>query len=252
MYFSAIGFIYDVKKGPFWEHSPILYDISGVKAGWAKINKVSLVYRSFLVTQTLSVIQGMIKMYNVEVLSKFPVVQHFPFGALFAWEADASARSIQASVHTSSQPKASTDHSSTIPSSTSSTSAYSSPRLQPHLRAPQAESTLRTRPLAPSSARAQPPLREPITGGIPSTSAPWATSTSRPATGPAVPSGPNQPTRAPWQTRTPAPPPPGDEGTMAPWARGRNAGAARGSNAESQAGTTAPWADDNTQGHISR
>ena len=41
MYFSAIGFINDVKKGPFWEHSPILYDISGVKAGWAKINKVS-------------------------------------------------------------------------------------------------------------------------------------------------------------------------------------------------------------------
>lgn len=41
MYFSAIGFIYDVKKGPFWEHSPILFDISGVKAGWAKINKVS-------------------------------------------------------------------------------------------------------------------------------------------------------------------------------------------------------------------
>lgn len=42
MYFGAIGFIYDVKKGPFWEHSPILYDISGVKAGWAKINKVHL------------------------------------------------------------------------------------------------------------------------------------------------------------------------------------------------------------------
>lgn len=40
MYFSAIGFIYDVKKGPFYEHSSILYDISGVKAGWAKINKV--------------------------------------------------------------------------------------------------------------------------------------------------------------------------------------------------------------------
>lgn len=40
MYFGAIGFIYDVKKGPFWEHSPTLYNISGVKAGWAKINKV--------------------------------------------------------------------------------------------------------------------------------------------------------------------------------------------------------------------
>lgn len=40
MYYGAIGFIYDVKKGPFWEHSPTLYDISGVRAGWAKINKV--------------------------------------------------------------------------------------------------------------------------------------------------------------------------------------------------------------------
>ena len=40
MYFSAIGFIYDVKKGPFWEHSPYLYDISGIEAGWGKINKV--------------------------------------------------------------------------------------------------------------------------------------------------------------------------------------------------------------------
>ena len=40
LYFEAIGFIYDVKKGPFWEHSPTLYDISGVRAGWAKINKV--------------------------------------------------------------------------------------------------------------------------------------------------------------------------------------------------------------------
>ena len=41
LYFAAIGFINDVKKGPFWEHSPMLYDISGVQAGWAKINKVS-------------------------------------------------------------------------------------------------------------------------------------------------------------------------------------------------------------------
>lgn len=40
MYFSAIGFINDVKKGPFWEHSPILFDISGIKDGWGKINKV--------------------------------------------------------------------------------------------------------------------------------------------------------------------------------------------------------------------
>lgn len=68
IFFAAIGFIFDVKTGPFWEHSPMLFDISGVRAGWGKINK------------------GMIKMYNVEVLSKFPVVQHFPFGSLFSWE----------------------------------------------------------------------------------------------------------------------------------------------------------------------
>ena len=86
MYFSAIAFIYDVKKGPFWEHSPMLYDISGIKDGWGKINK------------------GMIKMYNAEVLSKFPVVQHFPFGSLFKWEKDPEARPPPASTHTSSQP----------------------------------------------------------------------------------------------------------------------------------------------------
>ena len=40
LYFEAIGFISDVKKGPFWEHSPILFDISGVQDGWGKINKV--------------------------------------------------------------------------------------------------------------------------------------------------------------------------------------------------------------------
>lgn len=42
MYFSAIGFINDVKTGPFWEHSPILFDISGIRSGWGKINKVRM------------------------------------------------------------------------------------------------------------------------------------------------------------------------------------------------------------------
>jgi len=52
-----------MKRGPFYEHSPQLYDISGVPY-WAKINK------------------GMIKMYKVEVMGKFPVVQHFPIGSV--------------------------------------------------------------------------------------------------------------------------------------------------------------------------
>ena len=46
----------------------------------------------------------MIKMYNAEVLSKFPVVQHFPFGSLFSWEQDPNATPPPASVHASSQP----------------------------------------------------------------------------------------------------------------------------------------------------
>lgn len=88
MYFSAIGFIYDVKKGPFWEHSPMLYDISGIQAGWAKINK------------------GMIKMYNAEVLSKFPVVQHFPFGSLLSWDRDPNATPPPPSALNASRPQA--------------------------------------------------------------------------------------------------------------------------------------------------
>lgn len=85
MYFSAIGFINDVKSGPFWEHSPMLFDISGIRDGWGKINKVSSNLSS-IISSHLTVVQGMIKMYSAEVLSKFPVVQHFPFGSLFSWE----------------------------------------------------------------------------------------------------------------------------------------------------------------------
>lgn len=82
LYFGAVQFIYDVKKGPFWEHSPVLYDISGIKDGWAKINK------------------GMLKMYAAEVLGKFPVVQHFPFGSLLKWErAPGSEPPLPTSVH---------------------------------------------------------------------------------------------------------------------------------------------------------
>ncbi|KAF7542492.1 hypothetical protein G7Z17_g11522 [Cylindrodendrum hubeiense] len=86
MYFAAIGFINDVKTGPFWEHSPILFDISGIRDGWGKINK------------------GMIKMFNAEVLSKFPVVQHFPFGSLFSWDTDPHAETPTQSVHMVNHP----------------------------------------------------------------------------------------------------------------------------------------------------
>jgi serine/threonine-protein phosphatase 2A activator len=144
MYFSAIGFIYDVKKGPFWEHSPILYDISGVTAGWAKINKVSLTPSPIALEHfRTDDLQGMLKMYNAEVLSKFPVVQHFPFGSIFRWEKDPEAPTTETTVHTSNQPRS-------------------------DQRSP------------PQTTFAQPPL--PSAGAVGVTRAPWATATRRPGT----------------------------------------------------------------------
>ncbi|KAK2956134.1 putative Serine/threonine-protein phosphatase 2A activator [Blattamonas nauphoetae] len=61
LYHDAISYIYTVKSGPFYEHSPVLYSVSGV-GRWEKVNT------------------GMFKMYRNEVLNKFPIVQHFFFG----------------------------------------------------------------------------------------------------------------------------------------------------------------------------
>jgi len=83
LYFNSIAFIYKVKKGVFFEHSPILYDISNVK-NWEKIQK------------------GMLKMFAVEVVNKFPVVQHFYFGnVLFPWRS--LKNGIPLPIHTSEQ-----------------------------------------------------------------------------------------------------------------------------------------------------
>jgi serine/threonine-protein phosphatase 2A activator len=69
LYLDAIKVIKEAKTGPFHEHSPVLYDVSRVSAGWPKIN------------------QGMIKMYKGEVWLKVPVIQAFLFGKLFPYSA---------------------------------------------------------------------------------------------------------------------------------------------------------------------
>lgn len=68
LYVNAIAFIFKIKLGPFHEHSPIIFDIHKTVTLWPKV------------------LSGLLKMYEVEVFNKFPVVQHFWFGkGLYPW-----------------------------------------------------------------------------------------------------------------------------------------------------------------------
>lgn len=64
MFIGCIDYIQQVKTGHFAEHSNQLWSISAVPS-WSKI------------------CSGLIKMYQKEVLSKFPVIQHVYFGSFF-------------------------------------------------------------------------------------------------------------------------------------------------------------------------
>ncbi|XP_058840097.1 serine/threonine-protein phosphatase 2A activator-like [Topomyia yanbarensis] len=63
LFIGCIDYIRQVKTGHFAEHSNQLWSISAVPS-WAKIST------------------GLIKMYQKEVLSKFPVIQHVYFGSI--------------------------------------------------------------------------------------------------------------------------------------------------------------------------
>lgn len=64
MFIGCIDYIQQVKTGHIAEHSNQLWSISAVTS-WSKI------------------CSGLIKMYQKEVLSKFPVIQHLLFGSIF-------------------------------------------------------------------------------------------------------------------------------------------------------------------------
>ena len=101
-------------------------------------------------------------MYNAEVLSKFPVVQHFPFGSLFTWEQDPNALPVAASIHTANQP-----------SNNSGAPGVARPAPPETTRAPWASPTgggnmgPTTAPWAQTSTPSQ-------VGAVPVTKAPWA------------------------------------------------------------------------------
>ncbi|KAI3383131.1 hypothetical protein SNEBB_000406 [Seison nebaliae] len=67
LFFGAIKYLNEVKSGLFQEHSPILYSLSQ-NMPWG------------------SMVKGLKRMYEGEVLKKFPVVQHFLFGNIIKFE----------------------------------------------------------------------------------------------------------------------------------------------------------------------
>lgn len=73
LYLSALARTNSLKRGPFFEHSPILSDIARTVASWRKVHT------------------GMLRMYDAECLAKFPVVQHFWFGGVgYVWPSTAA------------------------------------------------------------------------------------------------------------------------------------------------------------------
>lgn len=150
----------------------------------------------------------MVKMYNAEVLSKFPVVQHFPFGSLFSFERDPYAVPPPATAHSTSGPQG-----RPVAPENGNFAASTRPNLEAGTKAPWATAGPATRAPPPMGPTAAPWAASRRDGGSTSASAASLPDTSRLAHGPMAP------TRAPWASAEASPPPGGDGATKAPWAK---------------------------------
>lgn len=85
LYLECIAYTLSVKSGPFHEHSPDLYNISAAQS-WFKINS------------------GMFRKYDADVLTKWPIMQHFLFGSIIPCMWDAQVDTITAVTSPHSKP----------------------------------------------------------------------------------------------------------------------------------------------------
>lgn len=134
----------------------------------------------------------MLKMYNAEVLSKFPVVQHFPFGSLFSWEQDPEATLQKTTVHASSQPTRTDTTARVQPQETAKPSSTQMPTQAPWAK--QQDPPSKSGTTAPWAQSSQGPSRS-----VPTTRAPWAAQSIDVPNASVLPSrAPDGLIRAPW------------------------------------------------------
>lgn len=107
LYFMSIMRIHQVKTGPFHEHSSQLHAIATGVPHWGKVN------------------QGLLKMYDAEVLGKRVVVQHIPLGGLLEWDVSDRALENRRTSRTVTDPRALQSSVTAVPWAQSDDSAVS-------------------------------------------------------------------------------------------------------------------------------